>query len=204
MIHEFVECWTLFVLVLDHHQLYYRFLDVYVLFSFSISIPNLQHFNHLNNIDQLQDLRDLIDKRISILSSESELIDTESRSDESCLGTSSETSILISDDDLNDIEQQIFDHLFTANIILDDKERKFGKRGRKLHKVSMDIPIDLSNIKQNRNGQFHAKNITLDHFVLSTNKSLTLNVNLRKYPEISGNCRLIIPRKRKRQCILLL
>ena len=38
------------------------------------------------------------------------------------LGTSSEDDI---DLDIND-NQQIFDDVFTANIILDDKEKKFG------------------------------------------------------------------------------
>ena len=109
-------------------------------------LNKIQDFiNHINDIEQLQDLRDLIDdnilklidQRIHILNSSELDIDIESRSDISYSSNSSETSI--SDDNDEDIDLYLddnYENIFTANIILDDKTKRFGKRGRKLHNVS--------------------------------------------------------------------
>ena len=179
---------------------------------FKEQLSNIGHFiNDIIDLEQLQQLRDLIDinilkvidDRIAILSASESPGSVETDSDTSLLGTSSETSILISDDEddidliIHDIDNNKYDGIFLGNVIVKDKEKKFGKRGRKKHNVSMDFTLNLSDIKQNKNKKFYAKDVKLDNFVLSTNHSLTLEIKLKKYPQISGEYTMIIPQEEK-------
>lgn len=57
-----------------------------------------------------------------------------------------------------------------------NKERTFGEQGR----------------KQNEKGQFYVKDVKMSNFVLSTNKSLILEVSLKKYLMMKRRNRLIM------------
>ena len=75
-----------------------------------------------------------------------------------------------------------------------NKERTFGKQGRKQHDVSTDIPLYPTKvIEQNEKGQFYVKDVKI--------KSLILEVSLKKYQEMSGHLTLIIPDDEKKKQI---
>ena len=53
-------------------------------------------------------------------------------------------------DDDNNEECMELDHIFSTTMIFHDKEKRFGKQGRKLHDVLMNIPLfsESNNVRQ--------------------------------------------------------